>query len=50
MDLPGFCRERLATVPGLSLEGDAAPETEHMVAQLTESSLGKPGVGQQNAE
>ncbi len=28
MDLPGFCGERLAHFPGLSLEGDGALEAE----------------------
>ncbi len=28
LDLPGFCGERLAHFPGLSLEGDGALEAE----------------------
>ena len=28
LDLPGFCGERLAHLPGLSLEGDGALEAE----------------------
>lgn len=28
VDLPGFCGERLAHFPGLSLEGDGALEAE----------------------